>query len=158
MLVAEIEKPFIVHQPEQNPVFQLHSDGQKRKEENNRIENILPLVFIEKTRDQKVTITVNSAQVYERNQYAVNNTETEVVKLVKTVEEYCEKSKHPEQELNNSEVYIVHANTPCIFILKDDPFESEISCFFVTQSIITSNAPSRSVFSGFFFLWRRKWR
>jgi len=72
----------------------------------------LPFAFIEKARNQKIAVTVNGSKVHERNQHAVNDAETQVVKLVKAIEKYREISEQPEQKLNNSEVYFVHADAP----------------------------------------------
>ena len=111
MFVTEIEKPFVFHYSEQNPMFQLHPYRQNREKEANRIKNVLPFAFLKEAWDQKIAITVNGGNVYQCHQYAVNNTETKVVELIIAVEKYCEISKQPEQELNNSKVYFVHADT-----------------------------------------------
>jgi len=93
-------------------MFQLHPYGQNRDKEASRIKKILPLAFIEKAWDQKFAVAVDGSQVDERNQDAVDNTETQVVKLIKAVEKYGEISKQPKQEVNNSEVYFVHDDAP----------------------------------------------
>lgn len=93
-------------------MFQLHPYGQNRDKEANGIKKILPLAFIEKAWDQKFAVAVNGSQVDERNQDAVDNTEAQVVKLIKAVEKYGEISKQPKQEVNISEVYFAHDDAP----------------------------------------------